>query len=47
MEIRQQLKKKGREARVGRCEIVFHCTPKAVLAAKMESRKQKAGENPV
>jgi hypothetical protein len=47
MEIRQQLRKKGREARVGRCEIVFHCTPKAVLAQKMESRKQKAGENPV
>lgn len=29
MEIRQQLKKKGRELRVGRCQITFHCTPKA------------------
>jgi hypothetical protein len=28
MEIRQQLKKKGREKRVGRCFITFHCTPK-------------------
>jgi hypothetical protein len=28
MEIRQQLRKKGREARVGRCTITFHCTPK-------------------
>jgi len=29
MEIRQQLKKrKGKERRVGRCDITFHCTPK-------------------
>jgi hypothetical protein len=31
MEIRQQLHKKGREVRVGRCEITFHCTPKAMM----------------
>jgi acyl-coenzyme A thioesterase PaaI-like protein len=34
MEIRQQLRKKGRELKVGRCEIVFHCTPKSVLAQR-------------
>ena len=31
MEIRQQLHKKGREVRVGRCEITFHCTPKTMM----------------
>ena len=29
LEIRQQLKKKGRELRVGRCMITFHCAPKS------------------
>ncbi len=29
MEIRQQMKKRGKELRVGRCEITFHCTPKS------------------
>ncbi|MHC5004400.1 MAG: hypothetical protein ACYTJ0_14895 [Planctomycetota bacterium] len=29
LEVRQQLKKKGKEARVGRCGITFHCTPKS------------------
>jgi hypothetical protein len=38
MEIRQQLKKKGRELRVGRCDITFHCTPKAMLKEKMKRR---------
>ena len=28
LEIRQQLRQKGRERRVGRCFITFHCTPK-------------------
>ncbi len=31
LEIRQRLKKRGKELRVGRCEITFHCTPKALL----------------
>ncbi len=26
--IRQRLKKKGKDLRVGRCEITFHCTPR-------------------
>ncbi len=29
MEIRQQLRKKGKELRVGRCAITFHCAPKS------------------
>jgi hypothetical protein len=29
LEIRQQLKKRGRELRVGHCQMTFHCTPKA------------------
>jgi hypothetical protein len=40
MEIRQQLHKKGRELRVGRCEIVFHCTPKSHMRAKAARRKE-------
>ena len=38
MEIRQQLKKRGKELRVGKCEITFHCTPKTMLAEK-QNRK--------
>jgi hypothetical protein len=29
MEIRQQIRKKRKELRVGRCTITFHCTPKS------------------
>lgn len=36
LEIRQQLKKRGKELRVGRCEITFHCTPKTMMKAKRE-----------
>lgn len=39
MEVRQQLHKKGKEVRVGRCEITFHCTPKAMM------RERKARKN--
>lgn len=39
MEIRQQLKKKGKELRVGRCEITFHCTPKTVVREKKQRLK--------
>jgi acyl-coenzyme A thioesterase PaaI-like protein len=48
MEIRQQLKKRGRELLVGRCTITFHCTPKSMVAARRERRaKARAGaENP-
>jgi hypothetical protein len=38
MEIRQQLKQKGRELRIGKCDITFHCTPKAMLRERREQR---------
>ena len=39
MEIRQQLKKRGKELRVGQCQITFHCTPKEMVRAKADRRK--------
>jgi hypothetical protein len=39
LEIRQQLRKRGKELRVGRCEITFHCTPKTALREKREQEK--------
>ena len=39
LEIRQQLKRKGREKRVGSCCITFHCTPKSHLKARSERRR--------
>ncbi len=39
LEVRQRLKKKGRELRVGSCEITFHCTPKAFVAGRAASGK--------
>ena len=44
MEIRQQLKKRGKELRVGRCEITFHCTPKDLLKQKQLLRGGAKGE---
>jgi hypothetical protein len=44
MDVTQTLHKKGREARVGRCEITFHCTPKTMIkerAARRKARNQK------
>ena len=41
LEIRQQLKKRGKEVRVGRCLITFHCTPKSLLQARAARRKKK------
>jgi len=41
IEIRQRLKKKGRDLRVGRCQITFHCTPKARLAERAERRSKR------
>ncbi|MHC4129072.1 MAG: PaaI family thioesterase [Planctomycetota bacterium] len=40
LEIRQRLKKKGRELRVGRCDITFHCTPKALVTRRSERNKK-------
>ncbi len=41
MEISQQLRKRGKEHRVGRCQITFHCTPKAHHREKAERRKRR------
>lgn len=40
LEIRQQLKKNGRELRVGRCNITFYCAPKSHMRKRAE-RKRK------
>src|SRR5262245_17646939 len=42
MEIRQQLKKRGREKIVGRCSITFHCTPKAMVGSRLARKRTKA-----
>jgi hypothetical protein len=39
MEIRQQLRKRGKELRVGRCDITFHCTPKAMAKERRERKR--------
>jgi len=44
MEIRQQLRKKGRDFRVGRCHITFHCTPKTHMRRREQRRKDTARE---
>ncbi len=44
LDIRQQLKKKGKELRVGRCHITFHCSPKERLkerAARKRAAKRR------
>ncbi len=44
LEIRQQMKKKGKELRVGRCMITFHCTPKSHMREKAQRRRQRDGD---
>jgi hypothetical protein len=41
LEIRQQLRKKRTESRVGRCHITFHCTPKTHSRDRKRSRKTR------
>ena len=41
MDIKQQLKQKGKELRVGRCDITFHCTPKAMMRERASRRKSE------
>jgi hypothetical protein len=36
--IRQRLRKRGRELRVGECQITFHCTPKALVRDRAQRR---------
>lgn len=42
LEIRQQLRKKGKELRVGRCHITFHCTPKSHMRNRAARAMQRA-----
>ncbi len=39
MDITQKLHKRGREIRVGKCEITFHCTPKSMIKERALRRK--------
>lgn len=42
LEVRQQLRKRGKEARVGHCDITFHCTPKSHARDKAARRQRDA-----
>jgi hypothetical protein len=41
MDITQTLHKRGREVRVGKCEITFHCTPKSMIKERATRRKAR------
>ena len=41
LEIREQRRGSERERRIGRCNITFHCTPKAHLRARAERRRAR------
>lgn len=41
MDITQILHRRGREFRVGRCEITFHCTPKSMIKERAARRKSR------
>ena len=43
LEVRQQLKQKGRELRVGRCHMTFHFTPKKMAKARVSRNDQRNG----
>jgi hypothetical protein len=44
--IHQQMGKNGGDKRVGRCQIIFHCTPKAVAKARAQRKSRRlAGES--
>lgn len=42
LEIRQQLRKKGKDVRVGRCAITFHCTPKPQFRDRAKRRASRS-----
>jgi hypothetical protein len=41
LDVTQTLHKRGREVRVGRCEITFHCTPKSMIKERAARRKAR------
>jgi hypothetical protein len=47
LHISQQLKKKGKDRRVGRCSITFHCTPKDHLRERRERRERSRAAPPI
>ena len=44
MDITQILHKRGREVRVGRCDITFHCTPKSMIKERATRRKVRTNQ---
>ncbi|MAB83513.1 MAG: hypothetical protein CMJ24_08780 [Phycisphaerae bacterium] len=42
LEINQILKNRGRNLRVGRCSMTFHCTPKRMIEAKQRRKRKHA-----
>ncbi|MEE2912994.1 MAG: hypothetical protein VX436_04230 [Planctomycetota bacterium] len=41
MDITQNINKRNKELRVGRCEITFHCTPKSMIKERAGRRKAR------
>lgn len=41
LEITQQLKSQGKEIRVGRCQLTFHCTPKSMAREREQRRRER------
>lgn len=41
LEIRQQLSGREKERRVGRCNVIFHCTPKSMVRTRTARRKSR------
>lgn len=41
LEISQQLRQQGRDLRVGRCFLTFHCTPKSMIKDREARRKAR------
>ena len=44
LEIRQMKKEKGRERRVGKCSVTFHCTPKSHFRERKVRRQVRESE---
>ncbi len=44
MDITQIMHKRGREVRVGRCDITFHCTPKSMIKERAARRKVRTNQ---
>ena len=41
LEITQQLRQQGKDLRVGKCSLTFHCTPKAMIKDREARRKAR------